>query len=147
MRVLFSSIAATAFLIAGTLPGHAAGKVVPASSQPAAGQTYRFEMADAPESAGEGKHVISVRLIRAADNKPVAGAVIIQTRLDMSPENMSSMTAPLKPVLARVSGIYSFVTDDSKFWKWKGKWALSLTAKVQGEPRPVTGSVVFQAGQ
>lgn len=123
-----------------------AAGLAPAASGQSATRSYRFELAGAAKATGAGKHIVSVRLVGASDNKFVVGAAIVQTRLDMSPENMASMIAPLKVQPASAPGIYSFAFDDSAVRKWQGKWALTLTAKVPGDPRPVTGRITFQAG-
>src|SRR3954454_551587 len=57
------------------------------SSADAAAGDYRFELAGNPESVG-GKSIVAVRLTHTPDNKPVPGAIIIQTRADMGPNGM-----------------------------------------------------------
>ncbi len=144
MRISLIAVTAAALLSVATLPAFAVDANTPASSQAVTAQNYRFELAGSPRPAGVVQHVISVRLVRAADNKPVSGAVIVQTRLDMSPENMAAKTAPVKLLPATIPGIYSFAVDNGAVWKWTGKWALTLTANVQGVPQTVRGRVVFQ---
>ncbi|MDE2135698.1 MAG: FixH family protein [Alphaproteobacteria bacterium] len=109
-------------------------------------QGYRFELAGPAAPAGAGQHSVSVRLIRASDGKPVSGATFTGTRLDMGPENMASMTAPVREIPNSASGVYSFSFDDAAVWKWKGDWALSLTAKLPGAPQAVSGRIIFHAG-
>jgi YtkA-like len=52
--------------------------------------------------------VVSVRLKHKATGKPVTGAVIVQTRIDMSPDAMEEMVSPLPPVPSSDPGVYSF---------------------------------------
>lgn len=113
----------------------------------AATQAYRVELAGPVIPAGAKQHAVSVRIIHSADNKPVVGAAVTSARLDMSPENMASMTAPVRETPDTKPEVYTFTFDDNMVWAERAKWALTITAKVQGESKPVTGSVVFQAGQ
>ena len=85
--------------------------------------------------------VVSVRLKHKPTGKPVTDAVIVQTRIDMSPDAMGEMASPLTPVPSTEPGVYSFKTDLSM----QGRWLLSIAAKVQGEPETVLGKITFQA--
>ena len=102
----------------------------------AAAQDYRFELAGPPIKSGRTTSV-KVRLVHLPEGKPVPGAIIIQTRFDMGPEGMASMTAPVKGAPAADPGIYEIETEPSM----AGNWALSLSAKVQGEPETVHTTV------
>ena len=44
------------------------------------------------------RRVVSVRLKHKSSGKPVADAVIIQTRIDMSPDAMGEMASPITAV-------------------------------------------------
>src|SRR5262249_43349080 len=68
-------------------------------------------------------------------------AVIVQTRIDMSPDAMGEMASPLTPVPSNEPGVYSFKTDLAM----QGRWLLSIAAKVQGEPETVVGKITFRA--
>lgn len=116
-----------------------------ATSAFAAATDYRFELAGAPQNTGGGASIVSVKLIHIPDNKLVTGAVVIESRADMGPEGMAMMAAPTKP-LPEQAGIYRFEVDYGAVWSKPGKWALSLTAKVQGEPQTVQGSVTVNLG-
>ena len=76
---------------------------------------------------------------------PITGAVpdaaIYASRLDMSPDNMPTMTMPLAPVPGGEPGVYRFRTNLAM----AGGWALTLTAKVQGEEGTVENRLVFRA--
>jgi hypothetical protein len=108
----------------------------------AAAADYAFEPAQASVKSGSGSD-IAVKLIHKSTGKPVEGAVIIRTRLDMSPENMAAMTTRIDPFTETGAGIYKSRAD----FTMAGKWALKLQAKVQGEADTVEGTVVFTAAQ
>jgi len=101
---------------------------------------YVFEPVKAEVKKGDDV-IVSVRLKHKATGKPVTDAVIVQTRIDMSPDAMGEMASPLTPVPSNEPGVYSFKTDLSM----TGRWLLSIAAKVQGEPETVVGKVTFQA--
>jgi YtkA-like protein len=102
----------------------------------AAAQDYRFEAAGPPVKSGKAT-VVKIRLVHVPDGKPVPGAVIFQTRFDMGPDGMASMTAPAKLVRSSDANLYQVELEP----QMGGNWALSLSAKVQGETETVTGSV------
>jgi hypothetical protein len=106
---------------------------VPAWAAPA---DYRLELAGEPDKSGKST-IVKVRLVHTPDGKPVAGAVIVQSRLDMGPEGMPTMTAPVKATTASQDGVYQFEIQP----QMAGRWALSLAAKVQGEAEMVRGTV------
>ena len=103
---------------------------------------YRFELAGPVKSAGGGKNVVAVRLMH--DGKPVTGAIIIQSRADMSPMGMASMRAPIKPLGEKPPGTYSFEIANGPLWKKPDDWAITLGAKVQGVAQTVTGTVTVK---
>jgi hypothetical protein len=104
----------------------------------AAASDYRFEMAGQPVNSGKAM-VVHIRLIHAPDQKAVADAIIIQTRLDMGPDGMAEMAAPAKAVPSTDPGVYAIEVRPSM----EGRWALTLAAKVQGEPETVRGTVTL----
>ncbi len=108
----------------------------------AAATDYRFELVGAPAKSGKAT-VIKVRLLHLPDGKPVAGAVIIQTKLDMGPEGMASMTVPANATAAPEPGFYQVSAEP----EMAGNWALHLSAKVQGEPQTVSGTVTVLIGK
>jgi YtkA-like len=101
---------------------------------------YVFEPVKAELKKGDDV-VVSVRLKHKPTGKPVTDAVIVQTRIDMSPDAMGEMASPLTPVPSNEPGVYSFKTDLSM----QGRWLLSIAAKVQGEPETVVGKITFRA--
>lgn len=102
----------------------------------AAAKDYRFELAGSPVKSGKAT-LVKVKLIHVPDGKPVAGAIIIQTKLDMTPEGMASMTAPAKTSATAEAGIYQIEAQP----EMAGNWSVSLSAKVQGEAETVTGTL------
>jgi hypothetical protein len=101
---------------------------------------YVFEPVKAEVKKGDDV-VVSVRLKHKASGKPVADAVIVQTRIDMGPDGMGEMASPLTPVPSSEPGVYAFKTDLSMV----GRWLLSIAAKVQGESETVVGKITFRA--
>ncbi len=101
----------------------------------AAASDYRFELVGKPRLAAK-KDIVQIRLVRVADGKPVPDAVIFESKADMGPAGMETMTAPVKAMPPK-GGIYSFEVDPGM----AGIWALHLAAKVQGEAETVRGTV------
>ncbi|WP_428390411.1 FixH family protein [Lichenicoccus sp.] len=101
----------------------------------AAARDYRFELVGKP-TVSAGRNIVQVRLVHVPDGKPVPDAVIFESKADMGPSGMATMPAPVKPMPAK-GGVYSFEVAPGM----TGTWALHLSAKVQGEPETVTGTV------
>ena len=102
---------------------------------------YAFEAVKAEVKNGPGSELL-VRLVHKPTGKPVEGAVIAKTRVDMSPDGMETMTAKVSDAEpGNDPGVYRFKADLTM----AGGWALKLMAKVQGEPETVIGTVVFKA--
>jgi hypothetical protein len=129
MRLAFG-----AFLLGATLTITRADPVL------AAPQDYVFEAVQSKVQESP-KAIISVRLVNKVSRKPVTDAVILQTRLDMSPDNMADMTTKVAPLAPVEPGVYRFQADLSM----GGRWALKLAAKVPGEQETVRGEVVVTA--
>ena len=108
----------------------------------AAASDYRFEVVSA-RPAGPGKTDVTVRLIHLPDNKPVPDAVVFQTRADMAPAGMPTMTGNVTAQAGQQPGTYRFQVDTGM----AGGWALTLAAKVQGETETVRATVTFSAAQ
>jgi hypothetical protein len=108
----------------------------------AAASDYRFELDSPPAMAGKAT-VIKVRLIHVPDGKRVPGAVIFQTRFDMGPDGMGTMTAPAKAVPGPEADAYAVEVEPSM----AGTWVLTLAAKVQGETDTVRGTVAIAVPQ
>src|SRR5258708_7125111 len=127
------------------MPRHVFGAVaLPLPLAPAAlpggPRTYRSDTAAKPQKAQDGKSLVAVRLVHLPDKKPIPGAVIMQTRADMGPAGMGEMTAPVKAMGEAEPGVYRFEIQPGM----AGSWALTLAAKIQGEPETVRGSVTVE---
>jgi hypothetical protein len=101
---------------------------------------YEFQLVQSEMKKGDGA-IISVRLVNKKSGKPVPDAVIFAKRIDMAPDAMQEMTAPLEQLPSTEPGIYRFKTDLSM----QGRWRLSLGAKVQGEEGTVATQLVLKA--
>ena len=112
------------------------------TSATAAPADYRFELVQA-QPAGPGKTTVTVSLVHVPDNKPVAGAVLFESKTDMGPDGMADMTGKVTPLPSDKPGIYRFAIETGM----AGKWALNLGAKVQGEAGTVRGTVTFTAAK
>jgi hypothetical protein len=84
---------------------------------------------------------LKVRLTHKPTGKPVVGAIVFRSRLDMSPENMAEHTAPVQPLPSEETGEFRFKAD----FGMAGQWALKLMVKVPGESETVQGAVIFRA--
>ena len=111
-----------------------------ASGVMAGAKDYEFQPVAAEVNNGEGSK-LAVRLVNKATGKPVEGAVLFRTRLDMSPDSMGEMTAKHTAMPASEPGIYKFKADLTM----AGGWAFKVQAKVPGESDTVEGTVVFKA--
>jgi hypothetical protein len=100
---------------------------------------YEFQLVD--KTVKKGDAIISVRLVRKPDGKPVPDAVIFATRLDMAPDGMQEMATKVAPMPSTEPGVYKFKATLSM----AGGWQLSLGAKVQGETGTVEDKLVLQA--
>jgi hypothetical protein len=112
-----------------------------ASSALADAKDYEFQLIDKEVKKGEA--VIAVKLIHKNSGRAIPDAVIFAKRIDMGPEAMEAMTAPLEAVPSPEPGVYRFKTNLTM----EGQWALSLGAKVQGETGTVESKLVVKAVQ
>lgn len=87
--------------------------------------------------------VISVLLVDRRTGAPVPDAVIFATRLDMEPESMETMIAPVEALPSTEPGVYRFRTKLSM----QGGWRFSVAAKVQGEAETIQMRSNFEAVQ
>lgn len=100
---------------------------------------YEFQLVD--KDVKQGDATIAVKLVHKPSGKPVPDAVIFAKRIDMGPDQMEAMTAPLEPLPSTEPGIYRFKTELTM----AGRWALSLGAKVQGETGTVESKLIVTA--
>jgi len=101
---------------------------------------FEFQLVKAEVKQGDGA-VVAVRLVDKRTGKEVPNAVIIAKRIDMSPDAMGEMQAPIELLPATTPGTYSFKTNLSM----QGRWLLSLGAKVQGEAATIQGKLMVRA--
>jgi len=101
---------------------------------------YEFQPVKIDVRNGVGSQ-LAVRLLHKPTGKPVTGAVLFRTRLDMAPDNMVDMTAKHEAMPSSEADVYRFKADLTM----AGGWAFRVMAKVPGEKDTVQGVVVFQA--
>jgi hypothetical protein len=101
---------------------------------------YAFEPVNPEMKKGEDL-TLAVRLVNKQTGKPVPDAVIFKTRVDMAPDGMAEMESAVAPLPSKEPGVYAFKTD----MPMAGRYQVTLSAKVQGEPETVTGKVVVNA--
>lgn len=101
---------------------------------------YGFELLQ-PEFREGDDVVIAVRLVNKRTGQAVPDAVIFATRIDMAPDGMPTMDAPLEPMPPPEPGVYRFATA----LMMAGGWELSLAAKVQGEEGTVVARLFVKA--
>lgn len=117
------------------------GTATAAAAEPDTGVKpgYRFSVQPTRVKAGTPS-TFTVQVL-SPDKVPIPDARIADTRLDMSPDGMAEMTAPIKPTGSGSPGGQVFATTLSMV----GRWAVTLEAKVPGEAEPVRGQVVLEA--
>ena len=101
---------------------------------------YSFEPVEVAMRTGAASE-LSVRLVHKPSGKPISGAVLFRTRLDMAPDGMAEMQAQHAALPSDEPGVYRFKADLTM----AGGWAFRIMAKVPGEKDTVEGVVVFQA--
>jgi hypothetical protein len=100
---------------------------------------YEFQLVS--QEVKKGNAVIAVKLVHKPSGRAIPDAVIFAKRIDMGPDNMASMAAPLEPVPGGEPGVYQFKTN----LEMAGRWALTLGAKVQGETGTVQSKLIVNA--
>lgn len=101
---------------------------------------YEFQLVQDEVKQSENA-TLAVRLLHKPTGKAVPDAVIFARRLDMEPDGMAAMKAPLEPLPSPDPGVYRFKADLAM----DGNWRLSLAAKVQGETGTLQARLVFKA--
>jgi hypothetical protein len=101
---------------------------------------YEFQLVQ-PEVKQGNAAEIAVRLVDKRSGKPVPDAVIFTQRVDMAPDGMAAMAAPIEALPSTEPGIYRFKAQ----LVVSGGWRLSLGAKVQGETGTLDSKLVFKA--
>lgn len=106
----------------------------------AAIEDYEFQLVQSEVKQGNASE-IEVRLIDKRSGKLVPDAVIFAQRVDMAPDGMETMQAPIEALPSSEPGIYRFKAQLSM----AGGWRLSLGAKVQGETGTLESKLEFKA--
>jgi hypothetical protein len=94
-----------------------------------------------PEMKKGDDVTLAIRLTNKQTGKPVSDAVIFKSRVDMAPDGMAEMESAVTPLPSKEPGVYAFKTD----LPMAGRYQMTLSAKVQGEPETVTGKVIVKA--
>lgn len=100
---------------------------------------YAFHLVD--NEIKHGAATIAVKLVHTPSGRSIPDAVVFARRIDMGPDDMEAMIAPLDPLPSSEPGLYLFRTNLTM----AGKWALSLGAKVQGEEGTVESKLIIEA--
>ena len=103
---------------------------------------YEFWLVQADLKQGDGA-IVSVQLVDKRTGNAVPDAVIFATRIDMAPDGMPTMTAPIEALPSIEPGIYRFKTNLTM----EGRWQLSLGAKIQGEAGTLQNKLVLRAAR
>jgi hypothetical protein len=119
----------------------AAGLTVAMAMTPALADIKDYEFQLVNREVKKGDAVIAVKLVHKPSGRTIPDAVIFAKRIDMGPDNMATMTAPLEPMPGGEPGVYQFKTN----LEMAGRWALTLGAKVQGETGTVQTKLVVTA--
>ncbi len=100
---------------------------------------YEFQLVE--KEIKKGDAVIAVRLVDKRSGKFVPDAVIFARRVDMAPDGMETMAAPIELLPTEEPGVYRFKAN----LMMEGGWRLSLGAKVQGETGSIENRLQFKA--
>ncbi|MFC3677130.1 FixH family protein [Ferrovibrio xuzhouensis] len=101
---------------------------------------YEFRLVQMDVKQGNGA-IVAVRLVDKRSGKAVPDAVIFATRIDMAPDGMETMAAPIEALPSTEPGVYRFKTN----LMMAGGWRLSLGAKIQGETGTIENKLVLKA--
>ncbi|MBN8914774.1 MAG: FixH family protein [Rhizobiales bacterium] len=101
---------------------------------------YEFRLVQTDIKQGNGA-IVAVRLVDKRSGKAVPDAVIFATRIDMAPDGMETMVAPIEALPSTEPGVYRFKAN----LMMAGGWRLSLGAKIQGETGTIENKLVLKA--
>lgn len=111
----------------------------PTTAVHAAITDYEFQLIQKEVKQGQ-KVEVAVRLVDKRNGSSVPDAVIFAQRIDMAPDGMAMMAAPIRVLPSTEPGTYRFEADLSM----EGRWQLSLAAKVQGEADTLESKLVVE---
>jgi len=103
-------------------------------------ETPRFEAVKADVPVGKNVRV-ELKLTGITPPPALSDITVDAARLDMGPDGMAAMAAPLKPIAGTPPGVIAYTTD----LVMAGRWAFHITAKVKGRKDPVKSTVIFTA--
>ena len=139
LRPLLSAAAvAVALVVVASANSHWFDMHVPRLARAESGLTLIATRTEIPVGPGAR---LGVRLVDSSGTAVTEKIVVEVARLDMAPDGMPGMTAALRRVEGSTPGEIAFTGDIAM----AGRWALSLSAMVEGRSDPVTGTVVFTA--
>ena len=101
---------------------------------------YEFRLVEANVKQGNGA-IVTVRLVDKRSANAVPNAVIFAIRIDMAPDGMPTMTAPIEALPSTEPGVYRFKTN----LVMAGRWQLSLGAKIQDEIGTIENKLILKA--
>ncbi len=101
---------------------------------------YEFRLVQSEIKQGNGT-TVAVRLVDKRSGKAVPDAVIFATRIDMAPDGMPTMAAPIEALPSTEPGVYRFKAN----LMMAGGWQLSLGAKIRGETGTIENKLVLKA--
>lgn len=105
----------------------------------AAPEDYEFTVLQTELMQGEGTvFIVSVTDLRTAT--AVTDALIFATRLDMAPDGMAAMTAPVEALASDVPGQYRFRAD----LEMAGAWRFSIAVHFNDEPEVIRREVILR---
>ncbi len=132
----------TIFLSRRAIGSMLAGALSMAALSPAYAdiKDYEFQLVQTEVKQGNGV-TVAVRLVDKRSGDGIPDAVIFAMRIDMAPDGMPTMTAPIELASSPEPGVYHFKTD----LVMAGGWQLSLGAKVQGETGTLENKLVLKA--
>ncbi len=110
------------------------------STREASSVTYRWEAVTSELPVGKTTRV-ELKLVSGDGVAQVGDVRLNRTRLDMGPDGMEAMEAPLTPVEASADGSIAFETE----LVMAGSWAFSVEGEVEGLAAPVSGTVLIKA--
>ena len=96
----------------------------------AAPEDYEFKIIETDLPQGDGT-ILTVAVTDLRTKGPVTDAVIFATRLDMAPDGMAAMTAPVEALASDVPGQYRFQADLGMAGAWRFSIAVHLDAETE----------------
>ena len=107
----------------------------------AAALTAAIALVNFAAIAGAGDYTFDPVAPEMKKGDDVTVAVRLTDRRTMAPDGMAEMESVVTPLPSKEPGIYAFKTD----MPMAGRYQITLSAKVQGEPETVVGNVIVTA--